>query len=362
MKSRLHRCLTTVLLAGALLLCAACSAEEPVASENPEPPAVEQTPLEKETPPAAEQTPLEQEPPSAPEQTPPEEPLPAKPFAFADVAELEFCFSSGAGGWRTVLYINADGSFHGLYTDSDMGDLDEVAYLNGTQYICNFSGMFAEPEQVNDYTWRTQVKELTYADPLGEKLEGGFRYVYTEAYGICGAEDVYIYLPGAPLADLPESYRGWVGYYDLTQTEETELPFYGLYNEAEQNGFSSYAQPYAAEVVQRELEWAETTAAELETELQNAMTQLDMNFISSDLYQVWDTALNTLWQQLKRELDAETMQQLTAEQLTWIRDKEAAAAAAGAAYEGGSMQGMVISLEAAELTKQRVYVLAKYLQ
>jgi len=358
MKSRHNRSLRAALaavLAGVLLLCAACGAEASIPAIPDEEPLPEQT-LSPEPERAVPVVPEQTE-----EEAPPPEEAPA-PFTFGDVAGLEFYFSSGAGGWRTVLYINADGSFCGLYTDSDMGDLDETAYPNGTRYICSFSGAFTEPEQVNDYTWRTQVKELTCADPLGEKLEGGFRYVYTEAYGICGAEDVYLYRPGAPLAELPEAYRGWVGYYDLTQTEETELPFYGLYNEAEQNGFSSYALPSAAGVVQRELEWAESTAAELEAELQNAITQLDMNVISSDLYQVWDTALNTLWQQLKRELDADAMAQLTAEQLTWIRDKEAAAAAAGAAYEGGSMQGMVINLEAAELTKQRVYVLVEYLK
>ena len=337
-----------------VLFCTACGAkQEPAKPESPEtPPTVEQ--------PSAE-TPKPTEDPAVPEQK--EEPVPEAPaFDFAQVANLEFTFSSGAGGWRTVLYINADGSFHGLYTDSEMGDLDETAYPNGTMYMCSFSGTFTEPEQVNGYTWQTQVEELTYADPLGEKLEGGFRYVYTEAYGIHSAENVYLYLPGAPLAELPEEYRNWVGYHDLTQTEETELPFYGLYNEAEQNGFSSYAQPSAEELVRQELEWAETTAVELEVELQNATTQLDMNFISSDLYQIWDIALNTIWQQLQRALDEETMAQLTAEQLDWISAKEEAVAAAGGEYEGGSMYALVVNSTAADWTAQRTRELANLLQ
>ena len=35
----------------------------------------------------------------------------AEGFSFADVADREFYFSSGAGGWYTVLYIHEDGSF-----------------------------------------------------------------------------------------------------------------------------------------------------------------------------------------------------------------------------------------------------------
>ena len=56
------------------------------------------------------------------------------------------------------------------------------------------------------------------------------------------------------------------------------------------------------------------------------------------------------------------MEKLTSEQRAWIREKEAAAKDAGAPYEGGSMQSMVISQKAAELTKERVYQLLEYLE
>lgn len=355
MKHCLYRCLAAALLAGVLLVCAACGAEEPVASENSEPSVEEQT--------QPEQTLPEQETSPAPEQTTQEEvPPPAEPFSFAEVANLEFNFSSGVGAWHTALYIHADGTFEGSYLDSDMGDLDPETYPNGTRYYNAFTGRFTEPEQVNDYTWRMQVAELTHVYPFGEELMDGFRWVYSEAYGIYGAEDVYLYLPGAPLAELPEAYRSWVGYYDLTQTEETELPFWGLYNEAQQNGFSSYPLPDPAELFRAELATAEQLAAQAEEALQAAMTQTEMNLAAAELYRIWDDTLNTAWMYLKQELEPAAMQQLTAEQLTWIAEKEDAAAAAGAAYEGGSMQGMVVNLEAAELTKQRVYVLAEYLQ
>lgn len=43
------------------------------------------------------------------------------PLSFSEFQDIEFYFASGAGGWRTVMQIEADGSFSGEYSDSDMG-------------------------------------------------------------------------------------------------------------------------------------------------------------------------------------------------------------------------------------------------
>ena len=160
-------------------------------------------------------------------------------FSFADVADREFYFSSGAGGWYTVLYIQEDGSFDGHYQDSDMGDIGE-GYPNGTIYYSEFSGSFTEPERVDDWTYRFQIEEINYPLGSGDEIKDGIHYCYTTAYGLDGAEDLYLYLPGTELAGLPEGYRSWVGYYNLNDVQETVLPFYGLYNEAMEEGFSSY--------------------------------------------------------------------------------------------------------------------------
>lgn len=86
-----------------------------------------------------------------------------------------------------------------------------------------------------------QINELNYVKEAGkEEIKDNILYVYSDAYGLVGAKDILIYLPGAPLAELPEEFRSWVGYYDLSYTMDTELPFYALYNVAEQCGFSSY--------------------------------------------------------------------------------------------------------------------------
>lgn len=168
-------------------------------------------------------------------------------FSFADVADREFYFSSGVGGWYTVLYIHEDGTFDGHYQDSDMGDADPVSYPNGTVYYCDFSGSFTEPEKIDDTTYAFQIESIEYPYGLGEEMKDGYHYYYSPAYGLDGAEDLYMYLPGRKVADLPDAYRSWVGYYDLESISETELPFYGLYNVKEENGFSSYVMVDAAD-------------------------------------------------------------------------------------------------------------------
>lgn len=162
-------------------------------------------------------------------------------FSFGDISDLEFCFASGAGAWSTLMAVHDDGSFSGVYHDTDMGSSGD-GYPNGSVYRCDFSGQFTQPVKINEYTYSMQIAKLDYEKEAGtEEIIDGVKYCYSEVYGLDGAEDILIYLPGAPLAELPEEFRSWVGYYDLENTTETKLPFYALNNEAKQYGFSSYS-------------------------------------------------------------------------------------------------------------------------
>ena len=49
--------------------------------------------------------------------------------------------------------------------------------------------------------------------------------MYSEPYGLDNAENILFYIEGAPIAELPEGYRSWVGYLDLANLQETSLPF-----------------------------------------------------------------------------------------------------------------------------------------
>ena len=91
------------------------------------------------------------------------------------------------------------------------------------------------------------------------------------------------------------------------------------------------------------------------------MGQQEMNQHSAQWYQLWDDELNSLWSRLSDELDAETKAKVLEEQRAWIKRKEGNATAAGVQALGGSLQPLLESETAAEMTRARVYVLAGYL-
>ena len=104
----------------------------------------------------------------------------------------------------------------------------------------------------------------------------------------------------------------------------------------------------------------EEKAAELQHEIETEdMSQLDYNFKTQDLYELWDSQLNQLWSYLQENLSADEMDRLTAEERNWIESKEKAVKEAGAPYEGGSIQPMIMNQKAAELTRERVLELQK---
>lgn len=279
---------------------------------------------------------------------------------FDELKGNRFVFASGAGAWGTELLIGEDGVFEGQYHDSDMGSIG-AGYPNGTVYFCAFTGQFSEPEKVNEYTYKMTINTIEYANEAGsEEILDEVLYSYSEAYGLFGAEEMLIYLQGAPIAELPEEYMSWVRGSAYIEEGTTALPFYGLYNEAEQCGFSSYN---LKESLETRIAFTEELAIEIENSIQNdPLTQLDYNEKTQRLYEMWDSDLNAIWSDLKVLLDDESFDRLLQEQREWIAIKEAEVKKAGAEYEGGSMQPMVMNQKAAELTKIRVYELLEYLE
>lgn len=275
-------------------------------------------------------------------------------FSFEELEDLYFSFSSGAGAWRTELEIEADGSFTGVHSDSDMGDIGE-GYPNGTFYLCEFEGAFTNPEKVNEYTYSMQIDHIEYEhEPETQEILDGVRHWYSTAYGLDGAEEILIYLPGAPFKELPEAYQNWVRNV-MVDPDTEELPFYGLYNVKEQNGFSSHGKVSGIHAL---VTAAAEQANEIQTSLRNdPLTQMDMNEKSAELYRIWDDLLNALWTELKEDLTEDEFQKLLEEQRTWIKEKEQEVKEAGEAFAGGSMRPLVENSKAAELTELRVYEL-----
>ena len=220
-------------------------------------------------------------------------------FSFADLQYVDFTFSSGAGAWATQLNIRPDGSFSGEYWDMDMGSTGD-GYPNGTQYGNTFTGTFTDLKKVNDYTWSMKLDKINYTYEIGkEEILDQILYSYTEAYGLDGADEVDIYLPGAPVDQLPEEFLQWAcSNYDRLEAEENGLPCYGLYNVEGAEGFSGYDFVDWAKTY---VENTEKAAKELEDSLQNdsSLSQGDMNEKSQELYEDWDAALNQIWYHLK---------------------------------------------------------------
>lgn len=94
----------------------------------------------------------------------------------------------------------------------------------------------------------------------------------------------------------------------------------------------------------------------------DALTQMDMNEKSQELYELWDGALNDLWSELKNSLSEEDFSNLLDEQRVWIQEKENSVEEAGKEVEGGSMYPLVVNMEAARITEERVYELYELLK
>ncbi len=285
-----------------------------------------------------------------PTAAPTEPPVPETDFSYEELKNHVFYFSSGAGGWRTKLYIHPDGSFEGDFSDCNMGESGEG--YQSTQYLCDFSGCFGQPEPVNEYTLRLPVAQLCY-DEATSRIIGDVRWCCGgEPYGLEQADSLLLYLPGAPLAELPEHFLRWVNLYDA---QEETLSFYGLYNELPQNGFSSYDE---IAVLRESLAQLEAR----EAEFQDGLTQAAMNIDAYTRYELWDNLLNRIWDQLTVRLDEEERKVLIAEEYDWILAKEAAVAEAGKEVEGGSLYPTVTNGTAANWTRDRVYVLMEKLE
>ena len=204
----------------------------------------------------------------------------------------QYMFASGAGGWRTMLYLNEDGSFTGDYIDMDMGSQEA--------WGCNFHGRFALPERIAPYFWRMGIEELTVTGlkdgtAVGDTyVEDGTRYTVTEPYGLNNADELLVYLPGIATASLPEGFfkwaRGWgwcyPDYYE--KGFPSIFPFYGLYNAAADQGWVAVTEDESyAMYVDFRTENAANTASRLYALKDAPLIELVENLVC---YDVWALA------------------------------------------------------------------------
>ena len=151
-------------------------------------------------------------------------------------------FNSGAGGWRTYLRLNRDGSFSGEYSDYDA--YAEKDFPKGTVTICEFEGKFTNIQRMDQYHYTMSLEKLEILDIPEMWIENGYRFLKEdEPYGLENGENFTLYMPETPIEQLSEDFLAWwpSWYYSEEETVRPEkLSCYGMCNEAMQYGFFSY--------------------------------------------------------------------------------------------------------------------------
>lgn len=150
---------------------------------------------------------------------------------------IEMIYSSGVGGWETIITLAKDGSFTGSYHDSELGTTGE-GYSKGTYYVSEFEGRFNKIRLEDDCTFSMVLDYVTLSRNAGEEwIEDEVRYVSSGAWGIAEGERFLFYTPDKPVSDLTIDYLFW--WPGNEETDET-LGCYGLYNMATGAGFFCY--------------------------------------------------------------------------------------------------------------------------
>lgn len=154
---------------------------------------------------------------------------------------LHLVFASGAGAWGTELELNKDGTFNGLYHDSNMGETGE-GYPGGTVYFCSFSGKFDHIKQIDGYTYAMTLSELNSEYPADWKqIEDDILYISSEPYGIEDGKEFLFYTPEVPVNALSEDFLSWCMALGSPDNEGNGmLSYYGLYNQKMGYGFFGY--------------------------------------------------------------------------------------------------------------------------
>ena len=132
-------------------------------------------------------------------------------ITFKDFAGIYY-FSSGVGGWSTEVTISPDGTFTGVYNDSEMGSTGED-YPHGTVYLCEFSGKFSELAKKDDYTYTCSLVEITQKEEKGKEeinKEDGVKYIYSYPYGFDDGKDFEFYLQGKSVGDCDPEFLSWM--------------------------------------------------------------------------------------------------------------------------------------------------------
>lgn len=282
-------------------------------------------------------------------------------LSFADLSGYVFEFSSGVGAWATELTIEKDGYFHGRYYDGNMGDTGE-GYDYGTEYSSVFSGHFTDLTKKDDTVWTMTLADISYQNTVGETQIDLFdkkRYIYTDAYGLGTAMQVY--WKGTPTADLSREELYWIGYWLESTGDDSALTMPVLVDAGTENAFYSFERQAPYDEAKTLLEACQYSHGELEAALQQMTTQGDMNTCAQKMYENSDDCLNRIWNLVKYNMDETDFSVLLAAQQEWIAEKEATQESIIAEWGGGSGTPLAVYTTLADMTLERCKLLTEAL-
>ena len=280
-------------------------------------------------------------------------------LTFEELSKLQFCFSSGAGGWGEEFAIEKDGYFTGLYYDSDMGSSGE-GYENGTRYSSNYSGHFTGLEQVDEYTYKMTLSDITYREEPGtEEIKEDILYKYTEAYCLGGNDTFSIYLPGTPLSRFSEDVLMWLHGYNES---ETELTMTVIVDEENGYGMYSHERMEPLEDARMNYEAYKESYDYYVQKVSEGNSTMEIHEYASAMYKVSDDCLNYLWNLIRYNVEEEDFESILAEQRQWVQEKERKAAEVEAEWGGGTFAPIMNLDTQAEMTIQRCEELLQYME
>ena len=122
----------------------------------------------------------------------------------------KYTFASGAGNWYVTIDLKADGTFTGIYSDTNLGE--RGSGYDYTTYYNEFSGSFDGPHSTGKYTYGTYVKNFTVKYNAGSSeiktTEYGQKqlFIYSVPPGISSGDSFTLYLAGTPASSLPDNF------------------------------------------------------------------------------------------------------------------------------------------------------------
>jgi len=235
-------------------------------------------------------------------------------FTYGKLKCINFWFGSGAGAWCTQMKVDSAGHFLGEYHDSNMGIYDDD-YPNGEQYYCKFEGDFGPLEKVDDFTYKTSISHISYANtPDTQEIKDGILYYYTEPYGLEDATDIYFYLPGAQTSSISEDVLSWTrwqwGLWDDMKSSSFDsevVPGVILANTNMGYGFQGY-------------DFVLYTINGMD-DYENLEESMPDKY-SDEVLRIWDNYLNEIWECLIATVPNDDMEEIRADERRWILDRD----------------------------------------